>query len=157
MIEGERQIGYGTDGNGVVNHHRLFLHGADAENGYLRLIDDRRSENTAEASEIRDGECPTLYFIRLQLARTRASGEIDDGTLQTQHVLLVGIANHRHDQSILQRHRDPDVDFVVVDDVRTFDGGVQNWIFVNGLDSGCDHERQIGKRISIALLELRFV
>jgi hypothetical protein len=36
----------------------------------------------------------------------------------------------------LQRHRDPDIDFVVIDDVGAFDGSVQDRVFVNGFDGG---------------------
>ena len=56
----------------------------------------------------------------------RARGQIHDGPLQAQHVHLVGVANHRHDQAVLERHGDADVDFVVVDDVRPVDGGVDD-------------------------------
>ena len=78
-------------------------------------------EQAAEAAEIGDGERAALHFVGLELARAGARGQIDDGALQAQHVLLVGVADHRHDQAVFQRHRDADVDLVVVDDVVAVD------------------------------------
>ena len=72
-------------------------------------------------------------------------------------VFLVGVANHRHDQSIFQRHRDADIDFVVIDDVVAFDGRVQDGKLVNRFHRRRDHERQVGQRESVALLEFRLV
>src|SRR5271163_4665487 len=63
MVEGQRQISHRSNSNRVVNHYRLFLHSSNAENRYLRLIDDGRGEDTAEAAEICNRECPTLHFV----------------------------------------------------------------------------------------------
>jgi len=44
VIEGQREIDYRADGNGVVNDDRSFLDRAHAQDGALRLVDDRRGE-----------------------------------------------------------------------------------------------------------------
>src|SRR5439155_5298685 len=106
-----------ANGNRVIDYYRLLLHYAHAQDGHLRLIDHRSSDHTAEPAEAGDGKCPALDFIRLKLARTGAGGQIDDGALQPEHVLLVRLADDRHDEAVLQRHRDPDIDLVVIDDV----------------------------------------
>ncbi len=82
-----------------------------AQDGHLRLVDDGRRENAAEAAEIGDGERSALHFVGLELARAGARGQVHDGALQADHVLLVGIADHRDDQPVLERHRDPDIRF----------------------------------------------
>src|SRR6476646_954514 len=48
--------------------------------------------------------------------RARASRQIDNRSLQTSHILFVGIADHRHDQAAFERHRDADIDVSMVDD-----------------------------------------
>ena len=65
MVEGQRKIASGPYGDGVVHYHRLLHDAADPQNGYLRLVDHRRCEQAAEASEIGDGESPALYLVRL--------------------------------------------------------------------------------------------
>src|SRR5580658_9685652 len=107
----------GTDRDGVVYHHRRLIHSADAYDCDLRLIDDRRTYQAAEAAEIGDGERSAHHFIGLQLARTGTRGQIDYGTLQAEYVLLIRGANHGHNQAVLQRNGDADVDLVMVDDV----------------------------------------
>src|ERR1700676_894078 len=107
MIKRESQGGDGTNPDRVVDHYRFFLHSSQAQDGHLRLIDNRCGEYTAETPEVGDGERATLYFIGLQLAGTRARREIDNGALQAHHVLLIGVANYWYDQPILERNRDP--------------------------------------------------
>ena len=48
------------------------------------------------------GEGAGLHFIRPKLARAGARGQIDDGALQSDHVLFVRVADHRHDQPVFQ-------------------------------------------------------
>src|SRR5260221_10714355 len=60
MVEGERQVAHRTDGDGVVEHHWNLLDGPDAQNGHLRLVDDRRREHAAEAAKVGNGEGPGL-------------------------------------------------------------------------------------------------
>ncbi len=64
---------------------------------------------------------PPVHFVGLELPGAGARGQVHDGALQAEHVLLVGVADHRHDQAVLQRHRDADIDLVVVDDVVAVD------------------------------------
>src|SRR5258708_5640460 len=52
VIEGQRQIAHGSNGDRVLNDDRLFFHGADAQDGYLRLVDYRRREHAAETAEV---------------------------------------------------------------------------------------------------------
>ena len=51
-----------------------LLHGTHAENGALRLIDDRCAEQAAESAVIGDGERPVQYVFRCQaLASARCA------------------------------------------------------------------------------------
>jgi len=66
MVEGQREIDHRADGNRVVNDDRSFLYRAHAQDGALRLVDDRRGEQRAGNAVIGDGERPALDFIRLE-------------------------------------------------------------------------------------------
>src|SRR5438128_12674374 len=60
MIERQRQDAHRADGDEVaflrLDDDGTFLHAADAEDGDLRLIDDRRAEKAAVEAGIRDRE-----------------------------------------------------------------------------------------------------
>jgi hypothetical protein len=68
-----------------------------------------------------------LYFIRLELPRPGASGQINNGPLQAGYVLFIGVANYRNDQTRLESNGDADVDVAVIDDVFAVNGSVENW------------------------------
>ena len=55
---------------------------------------------------IRDRERAALHFVRLELLRPRARGEILDAAAEPEHVLLVRVADDRHDQPGLERDGD---------------------------------------------------
>ncbi len=66
MVEGQREIDHRADGNRVVNDDRSFLYRAHAQDGALRLVDDRRGEQRPGYAVIGNGERPALDFIRLE-------------------------------------------------------------------------------------------
>src|SRR6266849_6632831 len=101
MIERERQVSDGSDCDRILDDHRSFVDRANTQNRHLRLIDDGGSEDAAEAAKVGYRERSTLHFVRLQLARAGASGEVHDSALQARDILFVGIADHWHNQSVL--------------------------------------------------------
>ena len=102
-----------------------------------------------KTAEIGDGEGAALHFVGLELAGARAGGEVDDGALQTGHVLLVGTADHGDDQAVFQRHRDANVDFVMVDDIVAVERCVEQREVAQRHRRGARDERQVGEREAI--------
>ena len=90
----------------VVDDDRALLDGADAEDRDLRLVDQRQAVERAEDARVRDREGAALHFVGIQLLRPRAGGEVVDRPAQAEQVLLVGVADHRHDQPVVERDRD---------------------------------------------------
>src|ERR1043165_5778968 len=81
MIKAERKVRHVTNGDVilVIRGRQNFcplLDLANAENGYLWLIDDRRAEQPTKDTRIRDGEGAAGHFIRLKLFGARAIGEV---------------------------------------------------------------------------------
>src|SRR5581483_8165121 len=70
VIEGEREIAGGADGDSVVDDHGLLHHAARAEDRDLRLVDYGRCEDAAETTEVGNGERSDLDHIRPELAQT---------------------------------------------------------------------------------------
>src|ERR1041385_4010830 len=65
MVVAERDVQDGADGDvvgalGIGEHHRLFGDAAHAEDGDVRLVDDRQSEHRAELAGVGDGERRSL-------------------------------------------------------------------------------------------------
>src|SRR5262245_66091001 len=54
MVVAERQVAHHANADHVVDDHRTFLDGADAEDRHLRLIDDRQSELRTEVAQVSD-------------------------------------------------------------------------------------------------------
>ncbi len=84
---------------------------------HLRLVDHGGREDAAEAAEIGDGEGSSLHLIGAELAGTGSGGQVHDVALQTDDVLLVGVADHGHDQAVLKSHGHAEVDVAMIDDV----------------------------------------
>src|SRR5207253_2761133 len=82
------------------------LDDAQAQDGHLRLVDDGRAEQTAIDAGIGEREGAALDLFRAQLAHARAVGEVGDRALQAEHVLLLGVADDRHDEPPVERRRD---------------------------------------------------
>jgi hypothetical protein len=56
----------------------------------------------------------------------RAVREVGHGAADADQVFLVRVLDHRHDQPPVERHRDADVDLLVVDDVLAVDRGIDD-------------------------------
>ena len=67
--------------------------------------------------------CTSSGFSFFDRARVR---EILDRAAQPEQILLVGVPDHRHDQPLIERHRDAEVDVLLVDDVVAVDRGVDD-------------------------------
>ena len=75
---------------------------------------------------IGDRERAAVHFVRLELLAARALGDVGDRAAQAEQVLLVGVPDDRHDQPALERHGDPEVDVLLVDDVVAVERGVDD-------------------------------
>src|SRR5262245_2191404 len=64
VIEGEREVCHGADGNSIVNDHRTFGNGPNAQNGNLWLIDDRRTQKAAEDTGVGNSKGSVLNILR---------------------------------------------------------------------------------------------
>src|ERR1051325_4704432 len=59
VVEGQGEVRHRADGNRVIDHHRLFLHDARAQDGHLRLVDNGRGEYAADLGGRRSGRGKT--------------------------------------------------------------------------------------------------
>ncbi len=115
-----------------------------------------KTEQPAENAGVGDRKRALGDFLRLELFRSGAHGEIVQRARQSQEILLLGVLDHRDDQAPIQRHGDADVAFLVQDDVGAVGRGVHRRKGAQGLDSGADEERHEGELGAGLRLELVF-
>ena len=122
------------------------------EDGHLRLVDDRQAELRAELSGVGDGERAGVHFLGLQLLGARALGEIRDRLAEIDRRQRVGLLHHRHDQPAVERHRDAQVDVLLVDDRVAVERGVQHRVGAQRLAARPSDERHVGEPRAGALV-----
>ncbi len=106
-------------------HDRSFLDGADGEDGYLRLVDDRGAHETAEGSDVGQGEGAALGIFRPQFALARIVGKGIDLAGQTGEVELIGVADDGDDEVAGGKGGShPDIDILFEDDLIAVEGAV---------------------------------
>ena len=91
--------------------------------GWLMMGVPNRLPKTPGFVMVKVPPCTSSTFSFLP---ARALGQVVHGPGQAQDVLLVGVADHRHDEAPVERHRHAEVDVAVVDDAVAFDAGVQH-------------------------------
>src|SRR5437763_14507993 len=102
MIEAECEISHAANGDIVFTvsrgkNFRALFDLANAENRNLRLIDDRRAEQSSEYARVGDGESAARNFIRFQLLSSRALGEIVRGARRAgDREVVVGLSCRSH-------------------------------------------------------------
>ena len=80
-----------------------------------------------------------------QLLGARAGGQVVDRAAQAEQVLLVGVADHRHDQAVLERDRNPEIDVLLVDDVVAVDRRVDDRELAKRVDDRLGDEGREGQ------------
>lgn len=116
VVERQTEVAHWPNGDRIVNDDGSFLNGADAQNGDLRLMDDGGAEQAAEPTMVCDRECSALNLFRIQLLGPGSFGKIRDFFRQLGQSFSIGMPNHRHQESVLERRSDADVDIFLDDD-----------------------------------------
>ncbi len=99
-----------------------------------------------------DRERAALHLVGVQLLDPRAVGHVLDGTRQAEQVLLVGALDDRHDQAVVERHGDAEVDRAAIDDVVAVDRGVEHRVTAQAVDRRLGDERREGELRALALV-----
>ena len=74
-----------------------------------------------------------------------AIGDVLDRLRQAEDVALARAFHDRHDQSVLERDRDAEIDLIPVDDVVAVDGGVHDAVPPQTIHDDCGDERREGE------------
>src|SRR5262245_49147266 len=84
---------------------RLLEDAAHAQDGHLRLQDDRGAKLRSEDSRIGDGDGAALNFIGHKFFGAGTLAQIADGALQAHKAEVLRALDYGHDQAPLQSHR----------------------------------------------------
>ena len=143
VIESERQHARHPRDDSVADDGRPLFNRADAENRHLRLVDDGRAEQRADISRVRHRKGPAAHLIGFQLLRARARREIGNRGGDRGHVQSVDVPDDRNDQPALERHGNPDVDRLVIDDAVGVDRRIEDRERLQRIGRGFDDEREV--------------
>ena len=117
VVVGEREVHQRPDRDHVLAELVLDDPGAldervGAEDPDLRLADDRRAVEGAEAARVRDRERAALDVVGEQLLRAGAGRDVGDRAGRPEQVEVLRVLDHRHDQAlaVLERDGDAEVD-----------------------------------------------
>ena len=124
MIVGQGQVHHRADFDLPADRHGTVLDLVHTQDRRLRRVQDRGGHQRAIDAAVGDAEGAAGHFVDLQSAVAGTLAEIGDGALDLRETHLVGVAHHRHDQSICAADGDAHVDVVLVDDVVAVDLGV---------------------------------
>ncbi len=81
----------------------------DSQDANLRVMNDRRGKQAADAADRRDRERAAHELVTFELTRPCAGGEPLDRARQVHEAQLVRTANHGHDKSSGRGDGDADV------------------------------------------------
>src|SRR5215208_1572049 len=107
----------------------------------MRLADDRRTEEPAEYTRIRDRKRSAGDFVRAKFFRPCTISKIIRRECKSGERQRVGLLDHRNDQSPIERHRHPEIDVTLVDDVLAIDLGIHDREFADRVVYGLEDER----------------
>ena len=94
----------------LIDHDGAFLNRSHTENGDLRLMNDRRAEETAESAMVCNRERTALHFLRVQFLRPCTFGEIGHFVAQLRSaVFRSACLSDRDKEAILQCHCNTDM------------------------------------------------
>ena len=127
---------------------------ADGEDARLRRVDDRLEARDAEHAEVRDAERAALDLVLLAAspsargrrgrARRRASSRSEQ---------RVGVADHRHDQAVVERDRDADVRRAVLVELAVDPGAVELRVVAQRERAGA-HDQVVDRELDALVGEL---
>ena len=118
VIVGQRQRQHEArrEAAGRLVVDRLHPRARDAEDRDFRRVDDRREVGAADAAEVGDAEAAALHFLERDLAAARLLRQLRELHRQLHDVLLIRVADDRHEQPAIGVHGDADVDVFLDDD-----------------------------------------
>ena len=94
-----------------------------------------------------------LHLARIELLDAGPIRQIVERSRNTRQREVVRVLDDGNDQSPLERHRDPDVVLLAVDDLRAPHRGVQYRKGLESVGDGLDDERQEGELLARRPLE----
>ena len=133
------------DHNNIVDNHRPFLDRADAKDGNLRLMNDRGAEQAAESAVVRDCECPSLDLLGIQILGPGPLSQVCHFFGELQESLSIRVSHHRHQEPIVQRCGDTNMNVFLDDDTLIAPRRVHDRHLSNSMGHSTDHEGQIGQ------------
>src|SRR5438552_12222826 len=154
VVEAQAEIHHRSDGYRISVHHNWPLYDrVHRQDTRLRRRDDRVRQYGAEGPRIVDREGRALHVRDGERPGSRPLGQVVRDLGQPGDRQAVRLVDDRHDQAVLHRHRDTDVDVLVHHDSIVAPTGVQDGHGFQALDHRLDDDRHEGQVDPLLLLE----
>ena len=113
-------------------------------------VDDRHRQVGAEPAGVVDRERAAAEVVEPELAGPGPGGDIGDGLVEAVDRELVDVADDRHDEAVVDRDGDADVDPPLGEDPVVGPVGVEGRVALERLDAGLDDERHVAEADALA-------
>src|ERR1700680_503912 len=153
VVVGQREVHHRPRHDLALARHRPLLDAMHAEDARLRRVEDRRRHQRAVDAAVRDGEGAALQLLDGELALARLLAELGDRLLDAGEREPVGVAHHRHYETLVAADGDADVVIILVDEVGAVDLGVDRGHVVQRLHHSLDEEAHEAQAHAVLLLE----
>lgn len=131
---------------GRLHNGWLLLYHPHSQYGYLRLIDDRRTEQRLERAEIGNRKRTARYVVRHQLVDARLGSQAVYRNGKPAQVQPVGIMHNGNNQvAVVLRYGYSHIDMFLEQDIVTFYGDVHLRIGNQRFGSRFGNGRHIGQ------------
>ena len=123
----------------------------------MRRVKNGGGQQRAVSASIGDSECAACQVLQAQFAVTSLDGKIQHGFFNAAEIQLVNFAEDGYNETPFAGYGDAYVVIVVVDNIVTFDAGVDHREALQGFDCGFDEKRHEPQLYLVFLLEAGFV
>ena len=152
MIVGESDVHYGAGNDLRALDDWAQFGGVHTEDSALGHVDDRGTHHAAEDATVGDGESAARKVLKRDLAITSLGSEATETLFKVSEAIVLAVAEDGNDEAGRSGHSGADVDKVAVDHVVVIDNGVDNGLFLQGLDGGL-HEGAHEAELDVVLLD----
>src|SRR3954447_5054913 len=161
VIEPERHVHHWLDTDQVATRRLHYdgplhdrLHRQDAD---LRCVDDRLRDDRSRPARVIERERATLYVIERELVAARPISKVAQRPVQAVDREPVCVLDDGHDEPVLDRDRDAQVDLLATHVAFVVVRGVEVGVALERLDCRLGHERIVRQADAFLRLVLTLV
>src|SRR5579875_3184255 len=145
VIEGQAQCHHLSPLAFLRDAHKLLVQASNTKNGNFRRVDDGRKSVNAVHTQIGHAECAARDLFTRKGSFTRTPGQLPRLLRDFLQSLAVCITHHRHNQTLIQSNRYPDINSLLQPDMLPFNTGIEPGMLFEGKGYCLDDKVGVGQ------------